>query len=64
MNTVSSMIAELTTAKTQGVKFVTYGDSDLGIAIEIDDAIADIGAMDDEMIGDATWYPCDENGAV
>lgn len=62
MKNVNQMVQELNEAKAQGVNFVSYGDSDLGMAIEIDDAIADIKGMDDEMIGAGTWYACDESG--
>ena len=45
-------------------EYVTYGESDLGIPIRREAAIADISAMDDEMIGEGTWYECDETGTV
>jgi hypothetical protein len=44
--------------------YVTYGDGDLGIPVKMEDSIADIEAMDDEAIGEGTWYECDEDGKV
>lgn len=43
-------------------EYVTYGYSDIGIPVRRVDAIADIEAMDDDAIGDGTWYECDEHG--
>ena len=62
MKNVNQMVSELIEAKNQGVEFVSYGGGGLGMAIEIDSAIADIKNMDDEMIGEGTWYACDEHG--
>lgn len=45
-------------------RFVTYGDGDLGVAVEKNQALADIDSMDPESIGEGTWYPCDKNGKV
>lgn len=59
MKTQSEMVKELRAAKEQGVKFVTYGESDLGMPIEIDVAICDIQAMDAELIGGGVWYECE-----
>jgi hypothetical protein len=64
MKTKTTLIQELIAAKNAGVNFVTYGDGDLGMPVEIDDAIEDIKSMDEDMIGDGTWYACDENGEV
>ena len=44
--------------------YVTYGESDLGIPVLRHNAIADIESMDDEMIGEGTWYECDARGQV
>lgn len=64
MKTANDMVKELIEAKNSGVLYVTYGESDIGIPVEIDDAIADISAMDDEIIGEGTWYECDDHGNV
>ena len=64
MKTVNDMLAELALAKLDGVKFVTYGHSDLGVAVPIVDAIKDIASMEDEQIGEGTWFACDEHGEV
>lgn len=64
MKTVEEMVKELQDAKNDGVKFVTYGESDIGMPIPIEDAILDIQIMPDEMIGDGTWYPCDIEGNI
>jgi hypothetical protein len=61
MKTVAQMVNEL---KASDSDYVTYGDSDLGIPVKKEDAIADILGMEDIMIGDGTWYECDENGNV
>ena len=61
MKTVSQLLAEIAASKS---KYVTYGASDIGIPVLREDALADIASMDDEQIGDGTWYECDENGAV
>jgi hypothetical protein len=45
-------------------EYVTYGDSDIGNPVPKEEAILDIESMDDEMIGDGTWYECDSNGNV
>ena len=50
--------------RASGSDFVTYGESDLGIPIKIEDAIRDIESMDDEQIGEGTWYECDAEGKV
>lgn len=62
MKTVKDMVEELISAKESGVYYVTYGESDIGMPIQIDDAIADISSMDDEIIGEGTWYECDKHG--
>lgn len=61
MKTSAQMVNEIRACKAI---FITYGNSDLGIPIKKEDAIADIISMDDEAIGDGTWYECDENGLV
>jgi hypothetical protein len=43
-------------------RYVSYGDGDLGIAIPRLEAIKDIEAMDEDSIGEGTWYPCDKDG--
>lgn len=62
MKTVNEMIQELKAAKNLGVNFVSYGYSDLGMPVDINEAISDIQQMDDELIGEGTWYACDHNG--
>lgn len=44
------------------VKYVSYGDGDLGMAVPRDEAITDIESMDPITIGAGTWYPCDRTG--
>ena len=44
--------------------YVTYGVSEIGTPIPRDDAADDIESMDDEMIGEGTWYECDKDGNV
>lgn len=61
MKTAKEMTDEI---RASSSAYVTYGESDLGIPVPRDEAIADIESMDDEMIGDGTWYECDETGAV
>ena len=61
MKTVAQMIAELSASDS---KYVTYGESDLGIPVLREEAIADISSMDDEQIGEGIWYECDEDGRV
>jgi hypothetical protein len=64
MRTAKDMTQELTEAKNNGALYVTYGEVDLGTPVKIDNAIADISVMADEMIGEGTWYECDESGNV
>jgi len=59
MKTAQQLANEI---KNSSSEYVTYGESDLGIAVKREDAIADILSMDDEMIGEGTWYECDEAG--
>lgn len=59
--TVKQMVAELEASKAE---YVTYGESDIGIAVKREDAIADIKAMADEQIGAGTWYECDAEGKI
>jgi hypothetical protein len=59
--TVKEMVAEITACDCE---YVTYGDGDLGKPIAKADAIADISSMEDDMIGEGTWYPCDEDGKI
>ena len=61
MKTAAQMVEEI---KNSESAYVTYGYSDLGIPVGKEDAIADIGSMDDEQIGDGIWYECDENGSI
>ena len=61
MKTAKEMVAEIGASKSA---YVTYGESDLGIAVKREDAIADISTMDDEMIGEGTWYECNSKGKV
>ena len=61
MTTVLQMVKEI---KASSSEFVTYGESDIGIAVERIDAIADIEGLEDEQIGDGTWYECDKNGNI
>ena len=57
--TKAQLIDEL---KNSDAEYVTYGDGDLGIPVLRTDAIRDIESMDDESIGDGTWYECDSEG--
>jgi len=61
MKTAKEMAAEIEESKSE---FVTYGESDLGMPIKREDAIADILALNDKIIGDGTWYECDSEGNV
>jgi len=61
MKTKREMIDEILAS---GADFITYGDGDLGMPIATENAIDDISGMNDEMIGEGTWYPCDEKGNV
>jgi hypothetical protein len=61
MKTAKEMADEI---RASGSDYVTYGESDLGIPIKREDAILDIESMDDEMIGEGTWYECDKKGNV
>jgi hypothetical protein len=45
-------------------KYVTYGESDLGMPIPKGRAIKDFEAMDDEIVGDGEWWECDKNGNI
>jgi hypothetical protein len=60
--TAMEMLSELIDAQERGVKFVTYGDGDLGVPVTIEDAIDDVAQMDDDMIGNGFWQECCENG--
>ena len=58
-------IAEAIRGKAlEGAEYVTYGDGDLGVPVPIFDAQADFEQMDDDQIGEGTWYVCDKNGRV
>ena len=59
--TAKQMAAEIQACNSA---YVTYGVSDIGIPVPREEAIADIMSMDDEMIGDGTWYECDAEGRV
>ena len=61
MKTVKEMAKEIEASASD---YVTYGESDLGIPVKRETAIADILSMDDEMIGEGTWLECDENGKI
>ena len=61
MKTKQQLIDEI---KASGSDYVTYGESDIGMPVAIADAILDISGMDEEMIGEGTWYPCNEKGEV
>ena len=61
MKTAKEMTAEIKRSKSA---YVTYGYSDLGIPVKKADAIRDISSMEDEMIGEGTWYECDADGKV
>ena len=61
MKTAKEMAEEIAASKSE---YVTYGDSDLGVPIKKEDAIADILSMDDESIGEGTWYECDADGNI
>lgn len=61
MKTAKEMAAEIEVSKSE---YVTYGEGDLGIPVKREDAIADILGMDDEMIGEGTWYECDAEGNI
>lgn len=60
----SKFLKSLKEAKKDGTRFVTYGESDLGIPVAIDDAIVDIESMNAEYFGDCGWYACDETGRI
>ena len=61
MKTVKQMVEEI---RKSGAEFVTYGDGDLGTPVSVEEAIQDIENMDDDMIGEGTWLPCDEDGRL
>jgi len=61
MTRKEDMIKEIEASTSE---FVTYGDGDLGIAVSKVDAIQDIKSMDEDSIGDGTWYECDQKGDV
>ena len=61
MKTAKQMSDEL---RASNSVYVTYGESDLGIPVERERAIRDIEGMDDEIIGEGTWYECDEAGHI
>lgn len=65
MATQKEMLEGFRDAKEKGAKYVTYGSSDLGMPIPIDDAIHDIMMMDEDQFGDeGDWAVCDENGHI
>lgn len=59
MKTAKQMADEIARSTSD---YVTYGESDLGIPVKKEDAIKDILGMDDEMIGNGTWFECDSQG--
>jgi hypothetical protein len=63
--TKGEKIAELIRSKARrGAEYVTYGDGDLGVPIPIFDAIVDFESMEDDLIGEGTWFVCDETGKI
>jgi len=68
------MIVELMEAKERGVSTIWYGNIENAEPVKIDDAIADITKMDEDLVGDGEWgewdaitYPllgdeCDHDG--
>ncbi len=61
MKTAKQMAEEIKASKSD---YVTYGDGDLGVPVARLEAIADIECMDDDVIGEGTWYECDKDGNV
>lgn len=61
MKTSKQMVTEIEAARSA---YITYGEGEIGTPVKKEEAIADILAMDDEMIGDGTWYECDEVGNI
>lgn len=61
MKSAKEMVAEIEASKSD---YVTYGESEIGIPVKKEDAIADILGMNDEMIGEGAWCECDKNGNV
>jgi uncharacterized protein YuzE len=61
MKTVKELLEEIKASKAL---YITYGDSDLGIPVLREDTLADIASMDDEQIGEGTWFECDEEGEI
>ena len=55
------MLAELRASKA---KYVTYGDGDLGTPFTRASAIKDIESMDEDSVGEGTWYECNEKGEI
>jgi len=47
-----------------GAEYVTYGEGDLGVPVQILEARADFEQMDDYQIGEGTWYVCDKEGTI
>ena len=61
MKTAKQLADEIRASNSE---YVTYGDGDIGIPVKREDAIRDIEGMDDEQIGEGTWYECDGTGKV
>jgi hypothetical protein len=61
MKTAKEMAQEIAASRS---KFVTYGEGDIGIPVDRMEAIEDILNIDDELIGDGTWYECDNEGNI
>jgi hypothetical protein len=59
MKTKDQLLAEIKASKSE---YVTYGESDIGIAVKREDAIVDIAGMEDEQVGEGTWHECDAGG--
>ena len=60
MKTKEQMLKELRDCKAE---YVTYGDGDLGMAIPREEAIQDVEGMDEDSIGEGTWYPMEVSEA-
>jgi hypothetical protein len=61
MKTAKELASEIAASKSD---YVTYGESEIGLPVKRADAIADILAMDDELVGEGTWYECNSQGVV
>jgi hypothetical protein len=59
MKTKQQLISEI---KESGAIYVTYGSGDM--VIPIDEALTDIGAMDEESIADGDWMRLTERATM